>query len=89
MDDTLLFKWPNSGKYLKFTNLSQDNNSVWAALMEKAWAKVKGNYLISEGGLVNNGIRALTGVPVFSYNMASYTNTAETDNLYNLIYAAD
>ena len=36
-------------------------------MLEKAWAKVKGNYLQAEGGLTGNGIRALTGVPVFDY----------------------
>lgn len=41
---------------------------MWAAILEKAWAKVKGNYLIADGGLVENGLHALTGVPVFRYS---------------------
>jgi len=47
---------------------------LWAPLIEKAFAKVKGNYLNAEGGLVANGIRALTGIPVFMYSTTAITN---------------
>ena len=40
---------------------------MWAPLLEKAWAKVKGNYVTADGGFLVSGIRALTGVPVFTY----------------------
>jgi len=40
---------------------------MWAAVLEKAWAKVKGNYVISEFGFFENGINALTGTPVIRY----------------------
>lgn len=43
------------------------SGSLWAAIIEKGWAKVKGSYDNSEGGFFPNGIRALTGVPVFFY----------------------
>lgn len=36
-------------------------------LLEKAWAKIKGNYNSADGGFVENGIKALIGSPVFSY----------------------
>ena len=43
-------------------------------MLEKAWAKVKGNYLNSEGGIVKNGLRSLTGLPVYSYPTADLTD---------------
>lgn len=39
-------------------------------LLEKAWAKVKGNYEMADGGFVENGLRSLVGSPVFSYSTA-------------------
>ena len=42
---------------------------MWAPIIEKAWAKVKGSYLNSDGGLLENGFRALTGAPVFTYDI--------------------
>jgi hypothetical protein len=46
---------------------------MWAAIMEKAWAKLKGNYLIAEGGLVENGLHYLVGIPVIRYSTADIT----------------
>ena len=42
------------------------NNAMWAPVLEKAWAKVKGSYEDAEYGLFENGMRAVLGVPVFS-----------------------
>lgn len=53
---------------LIFSKPANDQNSMWAAILEKAWAKVKGNYMISEYGYMENGIRVVTGIPVFRYN---------------------
>ena len=44
-----------------------DDNSLWVPILEKAWAKIKGNFANSDGGWTQNGIRALTGAPVFEY----------------------
>ena len=63
---------------------------MWAPLLEKAWAKVKGNYLNSEGGYVVSGIRALTGVPTFVYKAytlgtsSKYLSLAEAFTLIKL-----
>jgi len=62
---------------------------MWAAIMEKAWAKLKGNYLIAEGGLVENGLHYLVGIPVFRYSTADITTTAEAEAAYDLLVAAD
>lgn len=86
----MLFNYPQyNPALLKFADRSADNNAIWGAVLEKAWAKVKGNYLISEGGLIVNGLRALTGVPVFSYNLGSFTTVSDLSVLYNLLKSAD
>ena len=48
-----------------------DDKSLWGPILEKAFAKVKGNYAASDLGLLKNGIRALTGAPVFGYKLKS------------------
>lgn len=48
-----------------------DDNSIWGAILEKSWAKIKGSYKTSyQGGFMTNGIRALTGSPVFTYTVS-------------------
>jgi hypothetical protein len=42
-----------------------DNYAIWGPLIEKAWAKVRGNYLQSSGGTFGEGIKAVIGCPVF------------------------
>lgn len=44
-----------------------DNGSLWAPILEKAFAKVKGSYANANGGFTATGIRALTGVPTMDY----------------------
>lgn len=39
------------------------SDSIWAALLEKAWAKVSGGYDRIPHGLPNEALSALTGVP--------------------------
>ena len=49
-------------------------------IIEKAWAKVKGSYGNADGGFIENGIRSLTGAPVFQYytkNMGTLTSINE------------
>jgi hypothetical protein len=65
VDDFMAFYGVDGDSELMFG--STDGHSIWSALLEKAWAKVKGNYLNAQYDLTSNGIRALTGVPVFDY----------------------
>jgi len=53
--------------YIKFAKPAGDKNAMWGAIMEKAWSKMKGNHLIAEGGLVENGLHYLVGIPAVRY----------------------
>ena len=65
VDDIFLFQGVSEPK-LYFSEVNHDN-SMWSALIEKAWAKMKGTYLSADTGFNVNGLRALTGAPVFTY----------------------
>lgn len=71
VDDIFLYLNRPSGpdKYtLKAANVG-DDRSLWGPLVEKAWAKIVENYDNSDYGLLKNGIRVLTGAPVFGYSL--------------------
>jgi len=71
IDDYLIFATNNNIDYsLPFASSGPSNIAIWASLFEKAWAKIMGNYLNIEGGFMDMGIRALTGVPVFTYQIS-------------------
>jgi hypothetical protein len=60
-----------------------DNANLWVPILEKAWAKAKGTYANSEGGWTQNGLRALTGAPVFEYwTYDIYKDTGYLPGLY-------
>lgn len=46
-----------------FAFAKPNNKELWAILLEKAWAKVNGGYVLIEGGLIHEGFQALTGFP--------------------------
>lgn len=48
---------------------------MWAPILEKAWAKVKGNYESAEGGFSVSGLRAITGAPTFTYSTEDICTT--------------
>jgi hypothetical protein len=82
LDDNLLFV--SSGPV--FGGLSDDGTSAWGTVIEKAWAKVLGNYLKTNAGYITNGLRFLTGNPTFSYKM---DNTTIMTTTFTLLNAAD
>jgi len=66
---------------------ASDDGAMWATVLEKAWAKAKGNYAQTNGGFVVSGLRALTGAPTFTYALSSYgLSEAET---FTLLTAAN
>jgi len=91
LDDKLFFFESGGNKYLKFNQADATNSIMWAAILEKAYAKMKGNYEAAEGGFVVSGLRAITGAPVFTYK----TDTIDTDSgltqsaTYELLKAAN
>ena len=40
---------------------------MWAPLLEKAFAKMKGHYLATKGGYTSAVLHALTGYPAFTF----------------------
>ena len=84
VDDILLFD-VTTGRPV-FADLSDDGTSIWAAVAEKAVAKVIGNYLKTNLGYLDNGLRILTGIPVFRYPLGDDVNLANT---YLLLYYSD
>lgn len=79
VDDYLLFSG-YSNPTLVFGAAS--NDVLWPAILEKAWAKMKGNYHLISGGFVANGLKSLTGAPVFYFMTGS---TLTDDEVYELI----
>lgn len=57
---------------LKFAPIYRDH--FWVPLLEKAYAKLMGNYLHLENQNPANALRALTGAPVFQYTVTDGQN---------------
>lgn len=96
IDDSLLFYNgvdSNGARMLYFTSPDATNTAMWAPLLEKAWAKIKGNYVTTDGGFLVEGVRALTGVPTFTYDAnsigTSATGALTSDEAYALIKAGE
>lgn len=71
IDDTFAFlRKENNLRYAKFDIY---NNALWAPLLEKAIAKVKGHYYNLVAGLPGDAIGMITGAPIFRYRIANVT----------------
>ena len=63
------------------------NNAMWAPVLEKAWAKVKGSYATAgNGGLTANGMRAILGIPVIGKNVA---DAQSSNSIFDELRLAD
>lgn len=85
VDDRLWF----ASSELVFADRSKDGNAIWGAILEKAWAKVKGNYVNSNGDLMQNGLRALIGVPTYRYELKDRYTFRSIDYLFEILELAD
>jgi hypothetical protein len=77
--------YDESDATLVFASHSKDGRSIWGAVLEKAWAKMKGNYILANDGVSVNAIRALTGAPTFIIDPAELT----ADQLWVVLTAND
>lgn len=71
VDDILAFK-PNSTK-LVFDKVSS-TNGLWAVFLEKAWAKLNGNYEQANFGNANEVFQFLLGLPSVMYERGITSN---------------
>ena len=62
---------------------------MWGPILEKAWAKVKGSYANTRGGHVVNGLRSLTGIPVYYYKTSKLISAALVDEAMTMLKEAD
>jgi calpain-5 len=62
---------------------------MWSTIIEKAWAKIAGNYELANGGYLESGLRSMTGVPVFTYWGDDILNTTASAKLWATMKAAD
>ena len=69
-----------------YAQTSSDKKVVWGLVLEKAWAKVIGNYMKIEGSYTHASIRALTGIPTFYYT--TKTNF-DVDTVFKLLFDAE
>ena len=67
VDDYILANTLGDDPALVFTQPDPVTGALWSVILEKAWAKIGGNYELSNGGYLESGLRSVTGVPVFTY----------------------
>ena len=79
----------NNPKELIFTQPDPETGAMWSPILEKAWAKIAGNYELSNGGYLESGLRAVAGVPVFTYWGDEISNTTDASILWDAMKAAD
>ena len=66
-----LDKMPDQLRYAKYESKF---NSLWAPILEKAFMKVRGNYLTNKGGQQFESLQLLTGAPSFRMNLTRLSN---------------
>ena len=69
IDDYLPFYNGN----LIFAGASYVDNNIWAPILEKAFAKVFGNYEYINDGWQSESLRFYTGAPTYMNYMSGYT----------------
>lgn len=49
--------------------MQTNGNEIWPQLIEKAWAKLNGDYCSIDGGFARDVLHDLTGAPVIHYRI--------------------
>ena len=82
VDDYLPFYY---GSNLIFDSV-QKGEGIWAAILEKAWAKVNGNYDVTTAGYMNEAVGFLTGTPCLGWsNSDASTINGDGPTAWNII----
>jgi len=64
-------------------------NELWVLLLEKAYAKLHGNYFLLRGGFANEGLMDLTGCPSFSFILDEVNEDIQSGKFWNMLKQAD
>ena len=62
---------------------------MWGPILEKAWAKIKGMYGNTRGGHFVNGLRTLTGIPLFAYKTKTLNSTEKVNEIMEMLKDAE
>ena len=77
VDDFLLFNYSD----LAFGNIGVDG-SLWGPILEKAAAKLYGNYEMLQGGFMGPAMQMLTGAPYYDY---WHSDEEDPDELWDYV----
>ena len=79
VDDQLPFVWegPDGLSYSEPAN----DGSLWMPILQKAAAKLYGNYEMLSGGAIGPTVQMLTGAPAFYHSHSDYS----VDDLWDMI----
>lgn len=79
--------FPNAGPVFS----RSQGNELWVLLLEKAYAKLHGSYMLLRGGWANEGMMDLTGCPtaVYDFEDESTQKLIKDDKLWDILKTLD
>ncbi|CAG2195591.1 CAPNN [Mytilus edulis] len=81
---SLMISLPTDGRELIYAKNRGDPEEFWPALLEKAYAKLRGNYEALDGGKTQDAIVDMTGSISETIDLTEKSNIP--DNLYDLVW---